>query len=323
MTDQQYPVYLGVWTNWSRGQTFGATLTMTRENGNLLIAFVAFFVSYVLTRLWRILCLIAHSVGSSQVGHEGYHHQRQTVVRNASNPGTALVDLFKILIAWTKISKRVWRSIMPLIAIAVLCIVSSVAAGGFSSEISSAMGQEVLLDGSNCAWLDTSAEDGNTLDLVGKTWRPYEAKTWISAANYAQECYRKDGSSGLLGCETFITREIPFTVKTDVACPFSPGICRTNDSNIEIDSGYLDSNAHFGLNAPEDQRIQWRKVMQCAPLVTEGYREDINDSSRGPLTRYHYGKTWDVADRMINFTYVYANSHFINFTLAAIDYTIG
>jgi hypothetical protein len=41
----QYVVYLGKWTNWSRGPVFGATLTLSREDANLLIAFVAFFVA--------------------------------------------------------------------------------------------------------------------------------------------------------------------------------------------------------------------------------------------------------------------------------------
>jgi hypothetical protein len=46
MTDStSYPVYLGTWINWSRGPVFGATLTLTRNDANLLIAFVAFFVA--------------------------------------------------------------------------------------------------------------------------------------------------------------------------------------------------------------------------------------------------------------------------------------
>jgi hypothetical protein len=42
----EYPVYLGVWTNWSRGPVFGSTLTLDRTNASLLIAFVAFFVAW-------------------------------------------------------------------------------------------------------------------------------------------------------------------------------------------------------------------------------------------------------------------------------------
>lgn len=53
-------VHLGLWTDWSRGAVFGRTLTMTRGNANLLIAFTASFVAIVATRFWRILCLAIH-----------------------------------------------------------------------------------------------------------------------------------------------------------------------------------------------------------------------------------------------------------------------
>jgi hypothetical protein len=45
-TIDDIPVYLGVWTNWSRGQVMGSTLTLDRRNGSLLIAFLAFFVAW-------------------------------------------------------------------------------------------------------------------------------------------------------------------------------------------------------------------------------------------------------------------------------------
>lgn len=50
----QYSVHLGTWINWSRGPVMGATLTTTRQDGNLLIAFTAFFVSFISSRFWHI-----------------------------------------------------------------------------------------------------------------------------------------------------------------------------------------------------------------------------------------------------------------------------
>jgi hypothetical protein len=48
----QYKVYTGYWVNWSYGTVYGPTLTLTRTDANLLIAFFAFFVAFVGTRLW-------------------------------------------------------------------------------------------------------------------------------------------------------------------------------------------------------------------------------------------------------------------------------
>lgn len=47
----QNSVYLGIWTNWSKGAVMGATLTLDRAQGNLLIAFTAVFVGIVTDRL--------------------------------------------------------------------------------------------------------------------------------------------------------------------------------------------------------------------------------------------------------------------------------
>jgi hypothetical protein len=48
--NDQYPVRLGTWVNWSRGQIMGATLTLRRQDADLLIAFTAFFVAFVANR---------------------------------------------------------------------------------------------------------------------------------------------------------------------------------------------------------------------------------------------------------------------------------
>lgn len=39
-----YEIKLGFWTNWSDGKILGATMTLTRQNGGYLIAFLAIFV---------------------------------------------------------------------------------------------------------------------------------------------------------------------------------------------------------------------------------------------------------------------------------------
>lgn len=51
-------VHLGTWINWSRGPVMGATLTLNRREGNLLIAFTAVFVGIATERLWRIACML-------------------------------------------------------------------------------------------------------------------------------------------------------------------------------------------------------------------------------------------------------------------------
>jgi hypothetical protein len=43
-SETNYEVKLGFWTNWSDGKILGATMTLTRQHGGFLIAFLAIFV---------------------------------------------------------------------------------------------------------------------------------------------------------------------------------------------------------------------------------------------------------------------------------------
>lgn len=318
-----YEVYLGTWTNWSRGSVFGYTLTVNRAEGNLLIAFIAFFVAYVGTRLWRILCMASHSIGSSHRGREGYYHQRQAILRNASNPESGLSNLVQILWAWRSTSKGVWFAILPALALAILCVVGFAVASGFSSQISSSMGDEVLLKGTNCAWVDsTSPTLLLPLGKFARVWRPYEAQTWVTSSNYAEECYNQTGSPGVMNCGTFVQNRLQFTVNNTAGCPFSDRMCRTKKSNIFIDSGLLDSNDDFGINSAQDHRIQWRKVVHCAPLVTEGFKKDTMHAQSRPVTQYFYGKSRNIGEYH-NFTYEYVNDQYWQLDLSAAGYTGG
>jgi len=67
---------------------FGATLTLPQSQGSLLIAFVAFFVSLVGARFWRIACLLLHVFAySSRTKRDALHQQHQAVLPNAANAG--------------------------------------------------------------------------------------------------------------------------------------------------------------------------------------------------------------------------------------------
>ncbi|KAK0614802.1 hypothetical protein DIS24_g11914 [Lasiodiplodia hormozganensis] len=203
-----FDVYCGVWTNWSRGKVLGATLTLSREDGNLLIAFLAFFVT--------------------AVGEE----------------------------------------------------------------------QETL-------------------------WQPFDAKNAGAASNYAQQCYSPNTTTGSLECSIYIKKRLRTSLIGNASCPFQPGACRSENSSLLLDTGLLDSNDDFGLNAPPGQRFQYRRRLHCAPLATEGLTSKHNISSDRSYTRYHFGPTL-----FNNFTYEYSNDAIweakkLQNNNAVEDYTIG
>ncbi|KAK3317247.1 hypothetical protein B0T19DRAFT_488545 [Cercophora scortea] len=288
--DQNGGVYLGTWINWSRGPVFGATLTLTRENGNLLIAFTAFYVGLVSSRFWRIFCLAFHRYYSTPTPQDGLFHQRQAILRNSATPESSLLSLGQLYWAWRRSAQRALWRMLPTFIFALLSIIAFTAASGFSSRISTAIGNEVLLDGTNCGILrgfSTDTVPGTIMDAA--VLNAYVGTHMSNVAKYAQQCYGPQTSrSDMFDCASFIIDQLPMQVNESAECPFKDGICRSENSNIRLDSGYIDSRDHLGLNAPKHHSIQIRRVFHCAPLRTEGYTSDVVGLNQS-YTRYHYG----------------------------------
>lgn len=78
------------------------------------------------------------------------------------------------------------------------------------------------------------------------------------------------------------------TINTTADCPFEEEMCKSRAGNIVLDSGYISSHDHLGINAPDEERFFLRTRLQCAPLVTEGFEETVQ-SPDGNWTRYSYG----------------------------------
>lgn len=291
-------VRLGVWTNWSRGQILGATLTVKRQDADLIIAFTAFFIAFVGSRFWRIACLTFHRFYSSSEPRGAFHHQRQAILRNTSSAESGVWTLGKLSWAWRH-ERRTFLRIAPTLVFAILCASAFIVAGGFSARISTANSNEVLLDGSNCSFISGTGDV--QLQALITAW---EAQTVTNAVNYAENCY-SESASGTLSCNGYVSQKLPtVTMNTAAPCPFKDGVCRSNSSNLLLDTGYIDSNDHLGLNFAPKDRIQLRKIMQCAPLVTEGHHVDTANHT---YTEYDYGDTAYIMSNhsiaMLNYTY--------------------
>ncbi|ETS75787.1 hypothetical protein PFICI_12731 [Pestalotiopsis fici W106-1] len=276
-------VHTGLWTDWSNGPVLGRTLTMSRSNGNLLIAFTASFVAFVATCFWRILCLAIHRCCSSQDPRNALHGQRQVILRNSSSAESGLISLVRLSWAWRHLGPRRLLHLLFLSCLAATIAAAFTVAGGFSSVISSAVEDVVLIDSSNCGFIGAPTN----ASLIGPSLM-FISEQLNSAANYAQQCYSSN-SSGVLGCSRFVRDKIPKLTMTNTSCPFENGLCRSNDSNIMLDTGPINTNDVLGLNAPEGERSSYRSVLSCAPIVTDGYATQRN-TSNGNFVQYNYGQ---------------------------------
>ncbi|KAK3385609.1 hypothetical protein B0H63DRAFT_185332 [Podospora didyma] len=289
-----YNVRIGTWVNWSRGRVFGSTLTLTRANGNLVIAFTAFFVAFVSSRFWRIACISFHRYYSTSKPKDALHHQRQVILRNSATPEAGLWTLWTLILAWRHLARRPISRILPAFVSAALCISAFAVAGGFSSQISTGIGNEVLVNGTNCALVD---EETNLLSNVALFFGS-QTRRISNAANYARQCYNTAASgtndSPMFDCNSFVTNRLPGSVNTEARCPFKDGICRSNSSNLFMDTGFIDSHKHLGINAPPDARILFREVSHCAPLHTRGFNGTVTGDEE-EYTAYYYGSSPNIS----------------------------
>lgn len=219
------------------------------------------------------------------------------VLRNSSSAASGFWTLFKLAWTWRRDSPELLARTVPALVLSGLSFCLFTVAAGFSSSISSRVGNEVLLDGNDCGVVSSVTETPETISSL----RGYVSQTLNNAANYAQECYSSN-ATGNFDCTNFIKDHLPGTMNDQASCPFQDGMCRSDKSNLLLDSGYLDSREHFGLNTPDNQRIFFRTTMHCAPVITEGFSKNVSTPMNN-YTQYFYGPsvenmnfTWQTED---------------------------
>lgn len=224
-------------------------------------------------------------------------------------------------------ARRPLLRLLPLIVTAFLISASFGVASIFSSNVTSDTLNQVLLTGKRCGIYNTRQVENSAFKQLS-IYQPIRSTLATKTLNYALQCYT-NATHTADGCNSYIKPKLPFTSSRGLACPFGDNICKSDNDNLIIDTGRLDSLDDFGINMDPKYRFQLRMVWMCAPLKSEGYTEDFNDTEYGVLKRYMYGSR--INARLIhNHTYELPVSHaFIpadNTSSAAIprfDYQLG
>ncbi|KAF2090371.1 hypothetical protein K490DRAFT_35524 [Saccharata proteae CBS 121410] len=304
-------VYLGPWINWSHGYVKGATITLTRRDGGLMIAFVALFVGIAGTCLWRITCFALHHILSSETAEDGLYHQRQAILRNAATGTNGLCGLLQLGWFWRGKARRSYRRILPLIGLTVFLVSAFAVAGIFSSQVSTSVGTEVLLTSPGCGYFDLSVDQN--LTQLDAAYLPYIVLLKSLSSSYAQECYTDSGKNDIAACEVYVKQNIPFTTSFNASCPFSPEMCADDIPVIQIDSGHINSHEDLGINAAPKDRFTYRQITTCAPVKTDGFTTVLNGSDgslRSQYEDYQYGPSYLAAPNTYEYTTWYDSSQF-------------
>ncbi|KAF2191705.1 hypothetical protein K469DRAFT_654829 [Zopfia rhizophila CBS 207.26] len=303
-----YDVHLGFWINWSRGKIQGATLTLTRQNGGLLIAFLALFVATAGKSLWRIICFILHDFFSTPTTpRDGLYHQRQAILRNSDTAELGTWHLTKTMLVWSrkKSARQSFRRLAPIIVLGFIISVSFTVAGIFSSHVTTDDANEVLLSGKNCGIIDL---DSDNPEVYAQEVIPYMAQQIKSSLNYAIQCYTNESNAE--DCHPYVKPRLPLTVTRNAPCPFKGDICQFQKENLILDTGYINSHNDLGINYPNKDRFLLRSIHHCAPLKTNGFSETYDSEDRSnegvkvPVMRLNYGALSGVSFKAYrNYTY--------------------
>lgn len=225
--------------------------------------------------------------------------------------------------AWRRKVNQPFYRIVPLILTVAIFAFTFTVAGILSAKIGSATGEEVLLSSSGCGQLYQYAND--SIDAQESTLLPYIAQSLSSSANYVQRCYSDFPDS--VDCQPFIKRKLQRSINRNASCPFKKEICRHQDRNIKLDTGYINSHTDLGMNAPPSHRAAIRFIHHCAPLIMDGYKRPFNYSNDISYMRYYYGNQ-NNPRKDLNFTYEYEQlsidqKRYEGSSCGLEDYTIG
>jgi len=291
--------YTGVWTNWSHGKVRGLTLTLKTEHAAILVVFLALFVSSAGGAFWRLISFLLHQykIPDRRAKRDMIFHQRQVVLRN----NTAIAAAWSFgMIAWENLrkSRKPILRCIPYIVIALLNASLFAVAGLFTSAISRFPGNTTILLGPSCGGhnLTTTNFDGAIPQVMQKVMEDTN-----EAADYVRQCYQQNVSAP--ACGNYVRRTLPFTTNPNATCPFESGMCIFNDkSAFSMDTGLLNSHHDFGINAPPEERLLWRRMTTCAPIYASDFGTVANDSIIGQLILINAGPNGMAS----NFTFRYA-----------------
>lgn len=281
--------YVGFWHNQA---TSNWVLTVDSRTGTILSTFLILFLSFIGSRIWVIVKWALHVIGTFQRNKRRQSQRKsgdeidrkgQLILRNGENVQSVL---WMLALLWSTRHTRMlghYPTMSTLVGIIVFVAWTSVTF--FIPLALKEISNEVLLLPQKCGFL-------NVVEIEDQIAASAAIAPMLAEAVTHQElCYENkelDSSNSLesLSCGSFSVERIPFIV-TNAKCPFpDPDICiSTNSTPIKIDTGYINSNTHLGLNTAPEDSVEIRLVRTCSPLALR--KEVVLD---GQIGMYLYGK---------------------------------
>ena len=262
-------IFTGFWTDESTPGVLGSTWTMEQQYANFVVALIAILVSVGVNSAWSLLLFIVHQSRATAVPKDGLFRQQQVLLRSLGSPGSISLDSLKIAQAWSGFSSSAYLRCLVLTIVGLVFATGGLVAGVVSSGIVSLTDLRVLVKSSSCQQLNMteyfSAESISTVGL--------DTEVHNVAIAYADQCYGTWKAPSQ--CNSYVIPRISFNSSFGRS-PFGMLVEGNTDRALTLDSGYLDSNDVFGINARPRDRVEIRRKATCSPLESVSYTSIID-----------------------------------------------
>ncbi|KAI9719866.1 MAG: hypothetical protein M1828_006087 [Chrysothrix sp. TS-e1954] len=310
MSSPDQVVYTGFWHDHGKGgHVLGSTLTLNATHGSYLLAFLAIFITFTGSKLWNLVCFVLHQYRSTVRPRGALHQQQQVTLRNNSSSLSTLWSLLELCWAWRSKARRGFLNSSPLILVAAIFSIAFAAAAILSARIAN-VGGNALVVAEACGWIAEQFPVGDASALVAggenetgwtssklltyASWSSEQRQSARDSFEYVRSCYLPNGNPSSPECIAFAQPYIPSSLTTDKPCPFSnQSMCL--GPVISVDSGLIDSNRDLGLNTERGHEIQYRRILTCAPIVTEPYSDwQIDEDFGFYYLQFYYNNDSDI-----------------------------
>ncbi|KAF7190092.1 hypothetical protein HII31_08423 [Pseudocercospora fuligena] len=258
-----YPVYLSKpWFDHSKDAFSAWTITLTADHGVYVIAVLVLLVRVAGEALWTITACALHQIRAKNKPENTLFKQLQVILRNS---GTSLASALEIVgtgwasrattrnAFWRAVKIAFWPLIIFISFTVAEILVSRVAVPTYDVD-------RVLLKPTTCgltSWTGLQGFDANGARLRGKM-----SDDIRQSRAYANQCFGKENKT--LGCTFLPTQQLPYAADMDADCPMS-GRCWLGEKKaMRLDTGLLDSHDHLGVNAKQDDRVQFQIASTCS-----------------------------------------------------------
>lgn len=267
-------IYIGPWTDHSRGSPYGQTITITSQHGDVLISVLSLYVAFVGGAFWSLIAVAIHQCSVGRGTTDELHEQYQIAYRNIEPPSRLAWNLLAILWSHRRtppanrpkhpVRRFLRRVFFPVLVgggfTASSVLVSQVARPSYGTS-------DVLIRGGSCGLLEFSGNATSPKDGIFSAGELLRNRT-LQARTYARACYSADAQ--LHDCSIYSSKNLRYSTSSST-CPFADeidhSICgATNNRSLLIYTDLLDSNRDLGINIPERDSIAAQYNLTCAPI---------------------------------------------------------